>query len=201
MIPFDKLRYAVRGLRKSPGFALTSILTLSLGIGTTSAIFSVVYGVLLKPAPYSQAEHLCLLWKSVPKKNIDRDWTSYPTYQDWKHDANSFEDLAAFLRPDGSIVNLTENDNVEQIQSTKVSGNFFAVLGAPPFLGRTFTAGDVSGDAHGAVLSYDFLKQRFASAADVIGKKLEIDNAPFQVIGVMPPGFEFPAKESQSWSP
>lgn len=106
-ISLSQICYTSRTLIKSPGFALTSILTLALGIGITSAIFSVVYGVLLKPSPYAHPERLCLLWKSVPKRNLDRDWTSYPTYQDWKRDARSFDDLAAFLRPDGSIVNLT----------------------------------------------------------------------------------------------
>jgi putative ABC transport system permease protein len=136
-LPFTSLgqiRHASRVLLKSPGFALASILTLTLGIGVTSSIFSVVYGVLLKRSPYRDPKHLCLLWKSVPKKDLDRDWTSYPTYEDWEHNARSFDDMAAFLRPDGSIVNLTGTDNVEQVQSTKVSGNFFSVLGE--FSGR-----------------------------------------------------------------
>ena len=194
-------RYAFRALLKSPGFAFTSIVTLALGIGITSAIFSVVYGVLLKPSPYRLPDRLCLLWKSVPKKNIDRDWTSYPTYQDWQRDASSFDDLAAFLRPDGSIVNLTGADNVEQVQSAKVSANFFTVLGTTAVLGRTFTAGEVNRNANQVVLSYPFWKRHYSSAADVIGKKLEIDNAAYQVIGVMPADFAFPAKESQAWSP
>src|ERR1700740_3290091 len=130
-------RYAFRALPKNPGFALMSILTLALGIGITSAIFSVVYGVLLKSSPYVRPDRLCLVWKSVPRKNLDRDWTSYPTYEDWKRGAKRFEDLAAFLRPDGSIVNLTGTENVEQIQSGKVSANFFSVLGTPAILGRT----------------------------------------------------------------
>jgi hypothetical protein len=88
----------------------------------TSAIFGVVYGVLLKPSPYRLPDRLCLLWESVPKKNIDR--ASYPTYQEWKRDARSFDDLAAFLRPDGSIVDLTGADNVEQVQLAKISANF-----------------------------------------------------------------------------
>jgi putative ABC transport system permease protein len=136
-VSFITFRYAFRALLKSPGFAFTSIVTLALGIGITSAIFSVVYGVLLKPSPYRLPDRLCLLWKSVPKKNIDRDWTSYPTYQDWKRDAGSFDDLAAFLRPDGSIVNLTGADNVEQVQSAKVSANFFTVLDTAAVLGPT----------------------------------------------------------------
>jgi len=200
VLSFRQFRYASRVLLKSPAFALTSILTLALGIGITSAIFSVVYGVLLKPSPYAHSEHLCLLWKSVPKKNLDRDWTSYPTYQDWKRDARSFDDLAAFLRPDGSIVNLTGTDNVEQIQSVKVSGNFFSVLGTPTLFGRTFTASDIDGNPNLAVISYEFWRQHFSSAKDVVGRKLEIDGVPSEVIGVMPPDFGFPAKESQAWS-
>jgi predicted permease len=194
-----RFRYASRVLCNSPGFALTSILTLALGIGITSAIFSVVYGVLLKPSPYAHPEHLCLLWKSVPKKNLDRDWTSYPTYRDWKNDARGFDDLAAFLRPDGSIVNLTGAD-VEQVQSTKVSGNFFSVLGTPPLFGRTFTASETDRNPNLAVVSCEFWRRYFSSAKDVVGRKLEIDGISFQVIGVMPANFAFPAKESQAWS-
>ena len=201
IVSLSRFGCASRALLKNPGFALTSILTLSLGIGITSAIFSVVYGVLLKPSPYAHPQHLCLLWKSVPKKNLDRDWTSYPTYQDWKRNARSFDDLAAFLRPDGSIVNLTGAENVEQIQSTKVSGNFFSVLGTPALFGRTFTASEIAGNPNLAVVSYEFWRQHFLSSKDVVGRHLEIDGVSFEVIGVMPPDFAFPAKESQAWSP
>jgi predicted permease len=194
------LRHAVRSLIKNPSFAVFTILTLALGIGVTSAIFSVVYGVLLKPTPYRRPGQICLIWKSVPKKNLERDWTSYPTYMDWKRDATSFEDIAAFLRPDGSIVNLSENDNVEQVQSSKVSSNFFSVLGTPAMLGRTFQPADTGNGTRLAVLSDKFWRDRFRSNPGVIGTTLRIDDASFQVIGVMPPGFAFPAKESQSWS-
>ena len=197
---WQDLRIGLRTLCKAPGSTTVIVLILALGIGATSAIFSVVYGVLRKPSPYAHSEHLCLLWKSVPKKNLDRDWTSYPTYQDWKRNARSFDDLAAFLRPDGSIVNLTGTDRVEQIQSTKVSGNFFSVLGTPALLGRTFTASEIAGNPSLGVISYEFWRQHFSSAKDVVGRKLEIDGASFEVIGVMPPGFAFPAKESQAWS-
>jgi predicted permease len=199
MIPHS-LNRAVRGLRKSPGFSFAVTLTLGLGIGFTVAIFSVVYGVLLHPLPYGQADRLCLLWKSIPKKNIERDWTSYPTYEDWKRASSSFEDLAAFLRPDGAVVNLTENDNVEQLQAAKVSANFFDVMGTPPILGRTFTASDVSADSSVAVLSHDFWNAHFGAAEDVIGRKLQIDAAMFRIIGIMPPKFAFQAKDSQVWA-
>jgi putative ABC transport system permease protein len=200
LLSFNHLRYASRALLKSPGFAFTSIFTLALGIGITSAIFSVVYGVLLRPSPYAHPDRLCLLWKSVPKKNLDHDWTSWPTYQDWNSDARSFRDLAAFLRPDGSIVNLTGTSNVDQVQSTKVSANFFSVLGTPAALGRTFTVSEVNSNPHLAVVSHQFWEQHFSSARDVIGRSVEIDGAAFQIVGVMPPDFAFPAKESQAWS-
>ena len=160
-----------------------------------------IYGVLLKPIPYQRPGQIRLIWKSVPKKSLEGDWTSYPTYTDWKRDAASFNDLAAFLRPDGSIINLSENGNVEQIQSSKVSSNFFNVLGTPAMLGRTFQSADVGNGARLAVLSYEFWIQRFSSNPRVIGTTLRIDETPFQVIGVMPPDFAFPAKEPQSWSP
>lgn len=200
IVSFRPILYASRALLKSPGFALTSLCTLALGIGITSAIFSVVYGVLLKPSPYAHPDNLCLLWKSVPKKNLDRDWTSYPTYQDWKRNSSSFADIAAFLRPDGSLVNLTGTDTVEQIQSAKVSENFFSVLGTPALLGRTFAASDIAGDPYLAVVSYQFWQQHFSAARDVIGRKVELDGNSFQVIGVMPADFAFPGKESQAWS-
>src|SRR5579862_5252964 len=201
MICITYLRHAVRSFLKNPSFSVPTMLTLALGIGVTSAIFSVVYGVLLKQTPYRRQGQICLIWKSVPQKNLERNWTSYPTYMDWKRDATSFEDIAAFLRPDGSIVNLSENDNVQQIQSSKVSSNFFSVLGAPAILGRTFQPADVGPGARLAVLSDKFWRERFRSNPGVIGITLRIDDTPFQVIGVMPPGFAFPAKESQSWSP
>jgi predicted permease len=201
MICITYLRHALRGLLRNPSFAVPSILTLALGIGVTSVIFSVIYGVLLKRTPYQRPGQICLIWKSVPKKGLERDWTSYPTYTDWKRDATSFENLAAFLRPDGSIGNLSENDNVDQVQSSKVSSNFFSVLGTAAMLGRTFQPADVGNGARLAVLSDKFWRERFHSDPRVIGTTLRIDETPFQVIGVMPAGFALPAKESQSWSP
>ncbi len=115
--------------------------------------------------------------------------------------AASFNDLATFLRPDGSIINLSENGTVEQIQSSKVSSNFFNVLGTTAMLGRTFQLTDLGNGARLAVLSNKFWRERFRSNPSVIGIILRIDDTEFQVIGVMPSGFAFPAKESQSWSP
>jgi len=93
-----EMRRAERGLRRSVGFAAACAVTLALGIGMTTAIFSVVYGILLRELPYGKADQLCVLWKSVPKKNLERDWTSYPTYEDWKRESQGFEGWRRFCR-------------------------------------------------------------------------------------------------------
>lgn len=195
-----EMRRAERGLRRSAGFAAACAVTLALGIGMTTAIFSVVYGILLRKLPYGKADQLCVLWKSVPKKNLERDWTSYPTYEDWKRESQGFEEMAAFLRPDGSVVNLSEGDREEQIQAAKVSGNFFSVLGTSAILGRTFSAGEMSSSANVAVLSYGFWRMQFGGAKNVVGTKLKMDGSSFEVIGVMPEEFAFPAKDTQVWA-
>ena len=195
-----EMRRAARALRKSPGFAAACVMTLALGIGTTTAIFSVVYGVLLRALPYEKAQELCVVWKSIPKKNLERDWTSYPTYKDWERESRGFAEMAAFLRPDGSVVNLSDEDAEEQIQAAKVSANFFSVLGTNAMLGRTFTAGELQRGSNLALLSYDFWRERFGGATDVVGKKLKMDGAIFEVIGVMPEKFAFPAKDTQVWA-
>jgi predicted permease len=175
------------------------VVTLALGIGITTAIFSVVYGVLLRPLPYEKAERLCVVWKSIPKKNLERDWTSYPTYKDWERESRGFAEMAAFLRPDGSVLNLSQEDREEQIQAAKVSADFFSVLGTNAILGRTFAMAEMPSGANLAVLSYEFWKERFGGATDIVGKKLQMDGVLFEVIGVMPEKFAFPTKDTQVW--
>jgi len=94
------LGYGLRMMVRNPGFTAVSVLTLTLGIGACTAVFSVVYAVMLKPLPYREPDRLCALWKSVPKKGLERDWTSYPTFKDWRDHNHVFEDLALFFRPE-----------------------------------------------------------------------------------------------------
>jgi putative ABC transport system permease protein len=133
------LRYGARMLLKNPGFTLIAVLMLGLGIGANTAIFSVIEGVLLRPLPYKDPQRLCLLWKSVPARNIEWDWTSYPTIRDWREQSRSFEEMAAVLLPAGSQVTLQSDSGSERIQGSKVAGNFFQILGGRPLLGRTFS--------------------------------------------------------------
>jgi putative ABC transport system permease protein len=142
-----------------------------------------------------------MVWKTIPKKNLDRDWTSYPTYEDWKKQNQSFEGLASYLRPDGARALLTRPDEQVQVQTAKVSDNFFSVLNVPALVGRTISPAEAGSGANVVVLSYGMWKRRFASAPEVVGQTLEIDEAAYEVIGVMPATFEFPDKDVEVWLP
>ncbi len=196
---FQDLRYGARMLVKSPGFTLVAALTLALGIGANTAIFSVIEAVLLRPLPYRNSERLCMLWKSVPARNIEWDWTSYPTIRDWREQSKSFEDMAAILLPSGSEVILQSDTGPERIQGSKVSGNFFEMLGVRPLLGRTFTDDEARRGDDVVVLSYGFWQRRFGGDGAVLGRRLQLNNRSATVIGVMPSSFQFPDKNAQLW--
>jgi putative ABC transport system permease protein len=195
------LCYGARMLVKSPGFTFVAALTLALGIGANTAVFSVIEAVLLRSLPYQDSERLCMLWKSVPARNIEWDWTSYPTIRDWREQSKSFEDMAAILLPSGSEVTLQSDAGPELIQGSKVSGNFFEILGVMPLLGRTFTDDEARLGGAVVVLSYGFWQRRFGGDGAVLGRTLQLDNRSATVIGVMPAYFQFPDKNAQLWLP
>jgi putative ABC transport system permease protein len=190
-------RYALRVLGRSKGFTVTAILILALAMGANTAIFSVIEAVLLHPLPYHEPERLCVLWKTVPSRNIAWDWTSYPTIRDWRERSRAFEDLAVMLRPEASQVMLS-GERPERVQGSKVSANFFEVLGVAPLLGRTFSRDE---DGNNVVLSYGFWQRRFGADKPVIGRPLQLDNQSATIIGVMAPSFQFPDKTAQLWMP
>jgi putative ABC transport system permease protein len=198
---FQDLRYGWRMLVKSPGFTFVVALTLALGIGANTAIFSVIEAVMLRPLPYQNSERLCVLWKSVPARNIEWDWTSYPTIRDWREQSRSFEDMAAILLPSASEVTLQSDAGPERIQGSKVSGNFFEMLGVKPLLGRAFSDDEERRGGAVVVLSYGFWQRRFGGDGAALGRRLQIDNRSATVIGVMPPSFQFPDKNAQLWLP
>jgi putative ABC transport system permease protein len=184
----------MRVLGRSPGFTITAVLILALAMGANTTIFSVIEAVLLHPLPYHDAERLCVLWKTVPARNIAWDWTSFSTIRDWREQSHAFQDLAVVLRPEASQVML----GPEKIQASKVSDNFFEVLGVAPLLGRTFPRGE-SGNT--VVLSYGFWQRRFGCDEAIIGRPLQLDNQSATIIGVMPASFQFPDKTVQLWMP
>src|SRR5215471_21441531 len=167
------LRYALRVLARSPGFSVSAIVVLALAMGANTAIFSVLEGVLLRPLPYRDPQRLCVLWKTVPQRNIDWDWTSYPTIRDWREQSRAFDDMAVILRPEGSLVTIKGRDGAERIQGSKVSGNFFEMLGVEPLLGRAFSSAD---SQNLIVLSFGFWKRRFGADRGVLGQTIQLDN-------------------------
>jgi putative ABC transport system permease protein len=192
--------YALRTLRKNPSFALVTILTLALGIGANTAMFSVIYAVLLRPLPYHDPNRLALLYQSSPTDS--RQPLLLPDFEILKGEGQSFSDVAVYYKNTGfSRVTLTGIDEPESVQAGYVSANFFPLLGIAPQRGRAFTADEQAQRQQVVVLSNALWRRRFGSVPDLAGKTLEIDGNTFQVIGVMPPDFQFPAREVQFWAP
>jgi predicted permease len=179
------VRFGVRALRKNPGFAIVAVLTLVLGIGANTAIFSVVESTVLAPLPYPQPERLVMVSESRPNlKQLD---ISYPDFQDWQRNARSFEDMAALTWHD---YDLTSPGNAEHLDGMEVSSGFFGTLGVKPVLGRDFSrAEDRPHGASAVIISNRLWKERFASSSQVLGKSVILDGANFTIIGVLPPGF------------
>ncbi len=194
---FQDLGYGVRMLLAKPAFTIITILTLALGIGANTAIFTVVEAALLRGLPYDQPEGLFHLWETPPQKEYPQREFSYPDYQDYVGN-QVFEGIAAYTGGGGSV--LTGRGEPERIFAPSVSANFFSLLGVAPIIGRTFSEGD---DKPGAprvvVLSYGFWQRMFARDAGVVGQTLTINGTPQTVIGVMPPSFAFAMRPGDLW--
>ena len=180
----------LRMLRKNAGFAIVAILTLALGIGANTAIFSVIHAVLLSPLPYNDPDRIVLVLESNPARGFPQFSVSPPNYMDWKKDSTSFEQIASIARGD---FNYTGGAEPERISGARVASSFFAVMGATPAMGRTFLPeDDVMGKAGVVVLSYGLWTRRFGSDPQVVGKSLTLDGQSYRVVGVMQDGFQFP---------
>jgi putative ABC transport system permease protein len=184
------IRYAFRLLAKSPAFTAIAILTLALGIGANTAIFTVVNAVLLRPLPFQDPSRLVLI---AEKSHYPTITTSYENWQDWRDQSHSFESVEA-TRP--STIALTGTGEPERLNSQNMTAGIFPLLGVKTILGRTFLAEeDRAGGAPVVVLSYGLWQRRFGGAPDIIGKPVNLDSQPYTVIGVLPAGFQlmFPA--------
>jgi predicted permease len=193
------LRYGVKMLVKNPGFTFVASLTLALGIGANTAIFSVVNAVLLKPLPYAEPDRLAMLWTDNPKQGIHEEGTSYPTFLDWRAQSRSFAEMAICGR--GNPVLLTGLAEPERVMGEYLSADLFPLLGVKPALGRTFTPDDEQRRERVVVLSHGLWQRRFGGSPDIVGRTVEINGQNTQVIGVMPAGFFFPVNETQLWEP
>ncbi|HJQ32688.1 MAG TPA: ABC transporter permease [Pyrinomonadaceae bacterium] len=182
------LRFGLRMISKSPGFAAVAVLTLALGVGANTAIFSVVNGLLLRPLPYADSERLAIIWTHSPGANVAQDWPSPGQFSAVKTGTTVFEDLAL---AQGQSLNLAGEGGAERIGAVRTTSNMFALLGARPALGRTFLPEeDAPGRPPTAVLSYGLWQRRFGSDPNVIGRTLALSGDSYEVVGVMPPDFQ-----------
>lgn len=183
------LRFGVRMLRRSPGFTAVAVLTLGLGIGANTAIFSVVNAVLLRPLPYPRSGDLVLIWATNPYTDFLEDATSYPSFEDWQARSRSFEYMAAFTTHG---MTLTGRDQAETVEAVQATPGLFELLGVPPALGRTFQPGEEeAGAAKVALLSDSAWKRYFGGRKDVLGRTVRADEETYTIVGVMPPAFRF----------
>jgi predicted permease len=181
------LLYTLRSLRKAPGFTLVVILTLALGIGATTAMFSVVQGVMLAPLPYREPDKLVLIWQSNP--HAPHVSLSLPDLREWQRNAHSFDAISG-LR--WYQFNLTGPGRPEHVNGNQISSGFFQMLGVQPLLGREFSAQeDQPGAAPVAMISDREWKNRFGQSADVLGKPVTLSGTAYTIIGVLPPTFRF----------
>jgi predicted permease len=193
------VKFALRQLRRSPGFTIVSLLTLALGIGANTAVYSIIQAVLLHPLAYHDPNRLMLL---ADKQDPQEGGVLYKDYETWAKRTSCFTGIAAYYRDSGwSRVTLTGVQEPQSFQGAYVTANFFSLLGVAPLLGRTFTTAEENRHERVIVLSYGLWKRQFGGSPDVAGQELRIDGIPAKVIGVMPETFQFPASDSRFWAP
>jgi predicted permease len=188
------MRFTIRQLRKSPGFAVTTILTLGLGIGATTAIFSLLNAVLLRPLPFPEPERLIWARQADIEPGVPADTAnalSYPDFFDWRARSHSLAGIASYRH---DRLTLTGSGEPQMLAAAVVSAEFFRVLGVRPLLGRDFQLADERPGARVAVLSYALWQSRFGGAQDIVGRAITLDGRSHLVVGVMPAGFLFPIK-------
>src|SRR5690348_2225007 len=173
------IRYAVRILSKAPAFTIIAIVTLALGIGANTALFSVVDGVLLNPLPYTQPDRIVAVYTHT--RTFNHSSISYPNFLDWVRENRSFSGLAAFREDD---MNITGVGEPERLRTEMISANFFAVLGVKPVVGRTFFAKeDQIGAAPVVLLSEGLWKRKFGGSADAVGKSVSLNGTSYTIVG------------------
>lgn len=183
---------------RRPATAVLAILVLSLGIGLTAAMFAILDKAAIRVAPYPDSSRIVTLWASVPKKGLERDWTSYPILMDWRDANKSLDDFAVHLR----VVTATVvRDEPSRVNVGRVSASLFPLLGAATVFGRYFTPEEELQRQAVVVLSNAYWQQEFGGARDIIGKTLNVDGKQATIVGVIKSGFDFPSPDTQIWIP
>jgi predicted permease len=194
------IRYGLRMMAKNPGFTFFVVAVLALGIAANAAIFSIADAVLVRPLPYRQADRLVMVWEDASSYGFPRDTPAPGNFADWKARNQAFADMAASAS--SASFNLTGDGNPEEIPGTYVTANLFSVLGVRPVLGRDFSASDdVPGAPRVVILSQGLFLRRFGGDPEIIGRPLWLNYEKYDVIGVMPRGFQFPERDPQLWAP
>lgn len=192
-------RFALRLMRRQPGFSLIALLTIALGIGATSTIFGVANGVLLKPLPYPDADRLAMVWMNNTRMALREDWHSLPNIQDYRDANQTFEAIAVFRNRSFS---LTGAGDAQLVVGAAASANLFPVLGVQAHRGRVFTEGEDQPEQDGVVvLSHGLWTRAFGGEEGVIGQSVVLNGRSRKVIGIMPKGFGFPAPATEFWVP
>jgi putative ABC transport system permease protein len=193
------IRLGFRALGRTPGFTFVSILTLALGIGASTSIFSVVNSVLLRQLPFPNAHELVGVWNTAPGFGFDilqQSETTYTIFQDFN---SSFVDIGLF---GDRTLNLVGDGEPVRVQAASATASMFRVLGVPPAKGRVFDEDDDEfGSSNVVIISEELWRGRFGSDPDILGRMLNLDDTTWKVIGVMPPAFTFPGESTQLWIP
>ncbi len=193
------LVYALRHLRKNPGYALVTVLTLALGIGANTAIFSVVNGVILKPLPYPDPSRLVFITSQFPALGFDQFWVSAPEFIEFRERTRVFEDVGAYRT---GAVNLGTADQPRRVTSAVVTSELMPVLGVSPLRGRPFTRADtLPGAEDVGALSSEIWRSAFGGDESVLGRVVSIDGVPTRIVAVMPPGYDVHDQKIQVWLP
>lgn len=184
------LAYSIRMFLKRPGFTSVVVLTLALGIGATTAIFCVINAVLLRPLPFKEPERLVMVWDTNVQKGVSQDQVAPGNFMDLRDKSQVFEEAATFTATNYTLMGMGET---ERISGSQIETNLLSLLGISPMMGRAFSADDGQpGRDQVVLLAHGLWQRRFGSDQGIVGKSLTLDNQPFEVIGVMPPGFDFP---------
>ena len=198
------LRYALRALRRSPGFTCTALLTLALGIGANTAIFSVVRAVLLDPLPFDRPDRIARIWPGNPSTGIARGAASEPNFLDWRSESRLTESMGGFFFADGMTgIDLTGDGEPQRLKAALVTAGFFETLRTPALVGRTLLPDDnVPGKDRVAVLGHGIWTTRFSADRAIVGRSITLNGEQFVVAGVMPASFTYPADRSVDvWVP
>jgi putative ABC transport system permease protein len=193
------LKYGARLLRRAPGFAFIAVLTIALGIGANSAIFSVINAVVLKPLAYPAPGQLMFITSQFPTLGFEKFWVSPPEYFEYREQTREFSDIAAYNM---GAVNFSEGDQPERVNTAFVTSNMFKVLGVNPVRGRTFTAEEDRPNADPVtMLSHELWTRKLGADPGVVGRRVEINGRKMTVVGIMPPGFDLHDARAQVWMP